>query len=172
MLGKTYPKQDCAVARSLEVLGERWTLLIVRDAIFGVRRFNDFQARLDIPKAVLADRLNGLVEDGVMERRPDPQHAGRQLYELTPAGRDLWPVIHAMLTWGGRHRENNSRVFKHAACGTRLDDRAACPHCGVIPAPEDVIMERRRGRLMTREDRVSMALRNPHRLLDPVEPAT
>lgn len=172
MLGKTYPKQDCAVARSLEVLGERWTLLIVRDAIFGVRRFNDFQARLDIPKAVLADRLNGLVEDGVMERRPDPQHAGRQLYELTPAGRDLWPVIHAMLTWGGRHRENNSRVFKHAACGTRLDDRATCPHCCVVPAPEEVIMERRRGRLMTREDRVSMALRNPHRLLDPVEPAT
>lgn len=135
MLGKDYENQDCALARTLEVVGERWTLLIVRDAFYGVRRFNDFQAHLDIPKAVLSDRLAGLVDEDILERRPDPGYAGRHLYELTPAGRDLWPVLNALLAWGGRHRHTNSRLFRHAACGTRLDDAGNCPQCGVTPAP-------------------------------------
>jgi DNA-binding HxlR family transcriptional regulator len=168
MLGKEYPSQDCALARSLEVLGERWTLLIVRDALYGVQRFNDFQVHLDIPKAVLTARLNGLVKDGLIERRPDPRHAGRQLYTLTDAGRELWPVVHAMMTWGDHHRAKNARVFKHAVCGTVLDDQAACGHCGVVPPPQEVVMVRRRGRGAQREDRVALALREPHRLLDPV----
>jgi DNA-binding HxlR family transcriptional regulator len=169
MLGKDYERQDCSIAKSLEVIGERWTILIVRDALYGVRRFNDFQAHLDIPKAVLSDRLAGLVEDGLMERHPDPEHAGRHLYELTPAGRDLWPVLYSLLVWGGRHRHPNSRVFKHAACGTKLDDMGVCPRCGAAPGPEDVLMEPRRGRGNFREDPVALALRTPHRLLDPVE---
>jgi DNA-binding HxlR family transcriptional regulator len=169
MLGKDYERQDCSIARSLEVIGERWTMLIVRDALFGVRRFSDFQAHLDIPKAVLSDRLSGLVEEGLMERRPDPDHAGRHLYELTPAGLDLWPVLHSLLVWGGRHRHPNSRVFKHAACGTKLDDTAACPRCGTTPRPEDVLMEPRRRWGTLRDDRVTLALRGTHRLLDPVE---
>src|SRR2546423_15667325 len=77
MLGKDYEGQDCSLARALEVVGERWTLLIVRDAFYGVRRFSDFAAHLDIPRAVLSDRLAGLVEDGLMQRRPDPERAGR-----------------------------------------------------------------------------------------------
>src|SRR5919109_3453280 len=97
VVGRDYDGQDCALARALEVIGERWTMLIVRDAFYGVRRFSEFQAHLDIPKAVLADRLEGLVEQGVLERRPDPRHAGRKLYVLTPAGRDLWPAVHALL---------------------------------------------------------------------------
>jgi DNA-binding HxlR family transcriptional regulator len=169
MLGKDYERQDCSIAKSLEVIGERWTMLIVRDALYGVRRFNDFQAHLDIPKAVLSDRLAGLVEDGLMERRPDPEHAGRHLYELTQAGRDLWPVLYSLLVWGGRHRHQNSRVFKHAACGTLLDDMGVCPRCGAAPRPEDVLMEPRRGRGRLRDDPVAVALGGPHRLLDPVE---
>ena len=94
MLGKDYQRQDCSLARALEAIGERWTLLIVRDAFYGVRRFSDFQAHLDVPKAVLSDRLSGLVDDGILERRPDPDRTGRHLYELTAAGRDLWPVLH------------------------------------------------------------------------------
>jgi DNA-binding HxlR family transcriptional regulator len=171
MLGKEYPQQDCALARALEVVGERWTLLIVRDAIYGVRRFSDFQARLDIPRAVLADRLAGLVEQDVMVRRPDPDHAGRSVYELTASGRDLWPVVHAMLVWGDRHRAPNQRTFTHAACATRLDDHGYCPTCGLTPPPDDVVMIRRPGRGVTRTDPVSVALRAPHRLLDPVTPA-
>jgi DNA-binding HxlR family transcriptional regulator len=169
MLGKDYERQDCALARALEVIGERWTLLIVRDAFFGVRRFNDFQAHLDIPKAVLSDRLTGLVEDGILERRVDPAHAGRHLYELTPAGRDLWPVLHSLLVWGGRHRKENSRAFRHATCGTLIDDAGACPACGLTPRPEDLVVEPKAGNWRLREDPVAVALREPHRMLVPVE---
>jgi DNA-binding HxlR family transcriptional regulator len=171
MLGKDYAAQDCSLARALEVIGERWTLLILRDAFYGVCRFNDFHAHLDIPKAVLSDRLNGLVEDGILERRPDPQHAGRHLYELTAAGRDLWPTLHALLVWGSRHRAPNSRVFKHEPCGTRLDDHGHCSTCGITPGPEAILSEPRprRGRRALRNDPVAAALRSSHRLLEPIE---
>jgi DNA-binding HxlR family transcriptional regulator len=168
MLGKDYERQDCAIARALETVGERWTLLIVRDAFFGVRRFSEFQAHLDIPKAVLTDRLNGLVTGGILERRPDPDHAGRHLYELTAAGRDLWPVIHSLVVWGGRHRQTNSRAFEHAACGARLADDGSCPACGFLPRPEDVISVPLR-RKPFRADPVAVALNAPHRLLEPLE---
>jgi DNA-binding HxlR family transcriptional regulator len=170
MLGKDYERQDCALARALEVVGERWTLLIVRDAFYGVRRFNDFQTHLDVPKAVLSDRLGWLVENEILERRPDPNHAGRHLYELTPAGRDLWPALYALLVWGSRHRSPGSRVYKHAACGTGLNDAGYCTNCDVTPGPEDVLAEPRRGRAAVRDDPVAIALRAPHRLLEPVEP--
>jgi DNA-binding HxlR family transcriptional regulator len=172
VLGKDYEGQDCALARSLEVIGERWTLLIVRDAFYGVRRFNDFQAHLDIPKAVLADRLRGLVDDGILERRPDPAHASRHQYELTTAGLDLWPVLRALLAWGGRHRAVNSRLFKHAACGTRLDDDGYCATCRLVPGPAEIRTELRPGRGARRDDPVARALRKPHNLLEPVEHAT
>ena len=141
MLGKDYERQDCSLARALEVVGKRWTLLIIRDAFYGVRRFNDFQAHLDIPKAVLSDRLSGLVEEGILERKPDPDHAGRHLY----------------------------RVFKHADCGTRLDDSGYCSRCELTPEPQDVLMVLRRGRSPVRDDPVAVALRAPRRLLEPVE---
>ena len=169
VLGKTYEQQDCAIARTLEVIGERWTLLIVRDALFGVRRFSDFHVHLDIPKAVLSDRLSGLVEHGILERRPDPDHAGRYLYELTAAGRGLWPVLHAMVAWGDHNNFQNSRLFRHAACGTELDDAADCPSCGVTPAVGDIIIEPRPGRPTHRDDPVTLALRAPHRMLEPIE---
>lgn len=167
MLGKDYEGQDCALARALEVIGERWTLLIVRDAFYGVRRFNDFHAHLDIPKAVLAERLNGLAEDGILERLPDPGHAGRNLYQLTQAGRDLWPALHALMMWGNRYRRSNARLFKHAACGTALDDSGACPGCGVTPAAQDILTEPLRQ--TKRDDPVAMTLRWPHRLLEPIQ---
>jgi DNA-binding HxlR family transcriptional regulator len=169
VLGKDYERQDCSLARALEVVGERWTLLIVRDAFYGVRRFSDFQAHLDIPKAVLAERLGWLTENGVLERRPDPKHAGRHLYELTPAGRDLWPALHALLVWGGRHRAPNSRVFRHATCGTLLNDAGYCRECNVTPGPEDILAEPRRGRVPFRNDPVATALQAPHRLLEPID---
>jgi DNA-binding HxlR family transcriptional regulator len=154
------------------VLGERWTLLIVRDAFFGVQHFNDFQAHLDIPKAILSDRLSGLVEDGVLERRPDPNHAGRSLYVLTAAGRELWPALHALLAWGDRHRHPNSRYFTHAACGTTLDDDGYCASCELVPDPEDIITAPRRRRGPARNDPVAVALRRPHRLLEPIKAST
>jgi DNA-binding HxlR family transcriptional regulator len=169
MLGKEYERQDCSIARSLEVVGERWTLLIVRDAIYGVRRFTDFQTHLDVPKAVLSDRLGGLVEHGILERKPDPDHRGRHLYELTAAGRELWPVLHALLVWGGHHRHANSRTFKHASCGTKLGEDSGCPSCKTTPDVADIITEPHRGRGSLRDDPVAIALRVPHRLLEPIE---
>jgi DNA-binding HxlR family transcriptional regulator len=168
MLGNQYERQDCSIARALEVIGERWTLLIVRDAFHGVRRFNDFQEHLDIPRAVLSDRLAGLVDEGVMTRRVDPAHGGRHLYELTAAGRDLWPVIHALMMWGGRHHGRNSLRFRHAACGTLLDAGGACPECMVTPKPREIMSERVPGRPRRRTDAVSVALGAPHRLLEPI----
>jgi len=169
MLGKDYARQDCALARSLEVVGERWTLLILRDAFYGVRRFGDFQAHLDIPRAVLADRLRGLVDEGLLARLPDPEHTGRHVYELTPSGRDLWPVLYALAAWGGQHRRRNSRVFRHAACGTELDTTGRCPGCGELPGPADIETEPRGGRRQHRNDPVAIALRARRRLLEPVE---
>jgi DNA-binding HxlR family transcriptional regulator len=171
MLGKEYELQDCSIARSLEVIGERWTLLIVRDAMYGVKRFTDFQSHLDVPKAVLSDRLAGLVTNGILKRNPDPDHHGRHLYELTAAGRELWPVLHALLVWGGHHRATNSRVFKHATCETRLNQNAACPTCKLTPDVTDIITEPRRGHARLRDDPVALALRSPHRMLDPVNTA-
>src|SRR3954467_4789779 len=101
MLGNHYEQQDCSIARALEVVGERWTLLIVRDALHGERRFNNFQEPLEIPRALLSDRRTGLVDEGVMTRRPDPAHGGRHLYELTAAGGDLWPRVHPFVKGGG-----------------------------------------------------------------------
>jgi len=167
MLGNDYERQDCAIARALEAVGERWTLLIVRDAFYGVQRFSDFQAHLDIPKAVLSDRLIGLVEDGILERVPDPEHGGRQLYRLTAAGRDLWPVLYSLLVWGDRHSATRSRSFEHAACGTRLDERGLCPACGLAPEPADVVSRPSRRR-SARDDRVARELREPRRLLVPI----
>ncbi|MBS1869909.1 MAG: helix-turn-helix transcriptional regulator [Actinobacteria bacterium] len=167
MLGKRYEGQDCTIARSLDAIGERWTLLIVRDAFYGVQRFNDFQAHLDIPRAVLSERLSGLVEHGLLVRRPDPDHAGRHRYELTVDGRALWPALHALLVWGRRRSPTGDiRAFQHAPCGTTLDDLGACPSCGTTPEPEDVVVVALRP--SQRDDPVTRALRTPHRLLEPL----
>jgi DNA-binding HxlR family transcriptional regulator len=172
VLGKDYERQHCALASALEVLGERWTLLIVRDAFFGVRRYSDFVARLDIPRAVLSDRLKSLVDQGVLVRRDDPARAGRGLYELTPAGKELWPALHALIAWGSKHRRRAAFSYRHAACGTELAVGALCPSCRIVPPPEDVAMIPRRRRRTTtdgRTDAVSTMIHRPRRLLEPVD---
>ena len=97
-LPKDYTGEGCSLARALEVVGERWTLLIVRDAFFGVRRFGDFAAHLAIPRAVLTHRLSALADAGVLAVVPGPH--GHDEYALTGKGLDLWPVVRSMLAWG------------------------------------------------------------------------
>ena len=169
MLGKHYENQHCAIASTLEVLGERWTLLIIRDAFFGVRRFNDFAARLDIPRAVLAQRLRTLVDNGILDKRPDPDRSGRFTYELTPAGKELWPMLYDLLRWGSEHREKSSSTYRHADCGTELVTGAHCPRCGVTPQPGDVLKVPRRGSRPARDDPLSAAIHRRRRLLEPLE---
>jgi hypothetical protein len=88
---------------------------------------------------------------------------------LTDAGRELWPVLNALLVWGDRNRYPSPLVFRHATCGTALNERSACPACQVTPPIEDVVMERRRGRRTLRDDPVEVALRDPHRMLEPLD---
>ncbi|TNY35395.1 winged helix-turn-helix transcriptional regulator [Thermomonospora catenispora] len=163
-LGKDYRGQDCALARALEIVGERWTLLILRDAFYGVRRFSDFLAHLGLPRAVLSSRLQALVEAGVLAKH------GCE-YELTERGRELWPALHMLARWGERHfsADGPSRVFEHVACGTRLDPSGSCPSCGGIVPPEEVRMLPVPGRPVG-DDPVSRALAEPRRLLDPLRP--
>ena len=167
-LPRDYERQSCALARALEVVGERWTLLIVRDLFLGVRRFGELQAHLDIPRAVLSARLATLVDQGLVERRP--YAPGRDDYVLTERGRELWPVVHQLMQWGERHLVDGGavRLFSHAPCGTGLDAVGACPACGVTPAPADVETRPGPGASRLRQDAVSRALRTPHRLLTPL----
>jgi DNA-binding HxlR family transcriptional regulator len=167
MLPSSYDRQDCPLARALEVVGERWTLLVLRDGFYGVRRFNDFLAHLDMPRTVLSNRLRSLVESGVMVKVPDPSHSGRWLYELTGEGIALWPAVYALGFWGARQSGWRATVFTHDACGAPLDPSARCGSCGVLPAPSEVFMtplgEHRPG---ARTDPVALSLRGKHRLLD------
>jgi DNA-binding HxlR family transcriptional regulator len=170
-LGSDYDRQTCALARALEVVGERWTMLIVRDLFFGVHRFSDLAGHLDIPRAVLSTRLAGLVAEGIVERRP--YGPGRDELHLTDAGRELWPALLALTQWGERHRCADGgprRLWAHAACGTELDAAGECPRCGVAPGAADVETRPGPGRdeRPRREDPMSVALREPHRLLTPL----
>jgi DNA-binding HxlR family transcriptional regulator len=167
-LGRDYERQDCSLARALEVVGERWTILVLRDCFFGVRRFTDLQAHLDIPRAVLTDRLGRLVESGVLTRTE--YRRGRFEYTLTPHGRDLWPVLFALVRWGDRHDSPNGlrRIFAHARCDRELAPTGQCPSCGEIPPAEDIELLPGPGMSRTRTDAVSRALRAPKRLLTPL----
>src|SRR4029078_5629081 len=111
--GSHYAGEHCALARAREVVGERWTLLVLRDCLFGVRRFSDLLAHLDISRAVLAARLVDLVDAGRLERRE--YRPGRYDYRVTTAGEDLWPAVHALMGWGERHCSagERSRLFVH-----------------------------------------------------------
>jgi DNA-binding HxlR family transcriptional regulator len=102
MRSSEFPGQPCSVARSLEIVGEWWTLLVVREAFFGTRRFSDFETRLGIAKNVLSDRLTKLVEAGVLARNAVVGRGNPRDYTLTPMGRDLFPAIVALMQWGDR----------------------------------------------------------------------
>ena len=173
-LPRDYTSQRCALARALEVVGERWTLLILRDAYYGVRRFTDFCAHLQIPRAVLTERLNALVEAGLLERVPGS--GGHDEYETTAKGRELWPAMLTLMSWGDNHYAPEGgprRVFLHEACGTELEPGGRCPTCErqvelrgvtVIPGPGlDPSTEP--------DDIVSGALIEPHQMLTPLTPA-
>lgn len=170
-LGKGYDGQDCSLARALELVGERWTLLVLRDCFFGVRRFSDLQSRLDVPRAVLSARLAALVDAGLLRRVE--QLPGRPEYLLTERALSLWPALYALTRWGAQQGEQGStRVFVHADCATPIDPidvDGRCPRCGTRPGPGDLEIHPGPGVTRHRDDPVSRALRKPHRLLTPVQ---
>ncbi|MFD8392181.1 winged helix-turn-helix transcriptional regulator [Streptomyces sp. NPDC059680] len=174
-LGKDYATQECSIARALEIVGERWTLLVVRDALYGVRRYNDFLVHLGIPRAVLAARLQTLTAEGILEKRRYQQSPPRDEYVVTERGIALWPTLRALGLWGREHfTETQLRYFRHADCGADLGPYGECRACGVVVPVADVVMVPGPGLDPDPADPVSRALLKPKRLLEPLEtePAT
>ena len=140
MLGRTYDTQICSVDGTLELIGERWTLLIVRDAFLRVRRFEDFQRRTGMARNVLADRLNRLVEQGIFERVAYQDHPVRFEYHLTDKGIDLWPIVVSLLQWGDKYvyPGRPPLLLVHKRCGGTVDSHRICVMCGARLGPRDV----------------------------------
>jgi DNA-binding HxlR family transcriptional regulator len=132
MLRNDYPDQNCSAAATLELIGERWTPLIIRDVLSGARRFDQMQRSLGVARNVLAARLERLVEQGILERRPYSMNPPRDEYFLTEKGLDLWPVLVALISWGDKHAAPNGPpvVIVHKECGGRMNDRRICERCG------------------------------------------
>ena len=137
---KSFADMDCSVAQCLEVVGEWWSLLIVRDCFLGVSRFDEFQRRLGISRNVLHQRLERLVAAGILERVPYSVHPPRDEYRLTDKGRDLWPVLTAMRQWGDKWEapEGAPLQLVHTACGEITEVVPVCSECGEPLTARDV----------------------------------
>lgn len=135
---------NCSVAQTLEVVGEWWSMLVVREAFFGVRRFEEFVERLGIARNVLTARLQSLVESGVFERRQYEERPPRFEYRLTGKGRDLWPILISLRQWGDRWATGAAGppvVLGHTACGELVEARLTCSQCGEQLEPQGVWIE-------------------------------
>lgn len=143
-------EERCSVARSLAVLGDRWTLLILRDAFMRVRRFDDFQASLGIARRVLADRLGKLVEAGVLAKVPYQDNPERFEYRLTEMGLDLYPMMLSLVHWGDKYfagKDGPPILHEHKACGQVFRSVLTCSECGEPVGPRDVHVIRSRAGL-------------------------
>ena len=129
---KSFAEMDCSVAQCVETVGDRWSLLILRDCFLGVTRFDDFHRRLGISRNILQQRLIKLVDAGVLRRVEYSSRPLRHEYRLTAKGRDLWPVITAMRQWGDRHAAPDGPPVEvvHSACGSRAPAVVVCGDCG------------------------------------------
>jgi DNA-binding HxlR family transcriptional regulator len=133
MLGNQYTSQTCSIAGALEVVGERWSLLIVRDLMLGLRRFDEIQDNLGIARNVLQARLTRLIEHGVIEKRLYQERPPRHEYRLTEKGLDLWPTMVALMSWGDRHAGAPAGppvLLEHRGCGGAVDEHRICERCG------------------------------------------
>ena len=141
MLQRDYPDQVCSIARSLVVIGERWTVLILRDALLGLTRFEEFQESLGIASNVLTNRLRRLCDENVLERVPDPDRPGRPKYVLTDKGYELGPAMLMLMKWGDRHYPapgGPPRLTLHVACGGSFGADLVCDRCGKLARPAEV----------------------------------
>lgn len=142
MLGRKYERENCSAARALELVGERWSLLIIRNAVFaGMTRFSEFERRLGIAPNILAKRLDGFVSDGLMELRPPSGGSGNHEYVLTRKGRELGLVIVALTEWGDRWAapQGPPILFRHDTCGGSVHLSAGCDGCGQEPAVAEIV---------------------------------
>jgi DNA-binding HxlR family transcriptional regulator len=142
MLPRTYETQNCSIARALEVLGDRWTILVMRDAFMRVRRFDDFQRNLGVARNVLTDRLGRLVEEGILQRVRYQDRPARFEYRLTDKGLELWPVMMTLLQWGDRYyaaSDGPPVSVRHRDCGGEVTSHLTCAKCGAELGPRDAV---------------------------------
>ena len=137
-------KRECSVERTLDILGDRWIFLILREAFFRVRHFDGFQENLGIATNILSNRLKILVDNGIMEKSKDPEDARRVTYRLTEKGLDIYPIVLALLRWGDRWlagEKGPPLVLHHINCGHDLTPIMCCEHCGSQVTARDVTFE-------------------------------
>jgi DNA-binding HxlR family transcriptional regulator len=137
---KSFSEMHCSVAQCLEIVGEWWSLLIIRDVFLGVTRFDQMQERLGISRNVLNQRLASLVSAGVLAKVPYSEHPPRFDYRLTDKGRDLWPVITTMRQWGDRYAAPDGPPMEliHKGCAQVTQAKLVCSECGEPMGPRDV----------------------------------
>jgi len=131
----------CSIAASLDIVGDRWTILILRDSFRGLRRFDELRRDLDIPRAVLSDRLRKLVDGGVLTRRRYQEHPPRDEYRLTAMGMQLSPILVALMQWGDRWLsgpDGPPTLLVHEPCGTEVDLGFHCATCSTDFTPTDI----------------------------------
>jgi DNA-binding HxlR family transcriptional regulator len=149
--------ENCAIARSAAIVGERWVWVILRQAFNGARRFEDYQRGIGLARNVLVDRLNGLVAHGILERRPYAEHTARDLneYRLTDKGRALFPVYVALMQWGNEWTGLAAPPVDllHKPCGHRVRGRVVCSHCSQDIDAHDTEPVVGRGLIMHRGNR-------------------
>lgn len=141
MLNRTYDDQVCSIARTLEVVGERWTLLVLRDVLQGARRFDELVESLGVARNVLSDRLDRLVNHGLLERKPYQDHPPRFEYHPTAKGGELLVVLLGLMHWGDRHLAGTAgppRLVEHRDCGGAVVEQLACASCGQTVRPDQV----------------------------------
>jgi DNA-binding HxlR family transcriptional regulator len=133
-----YESSNCSIARTLGVVGEKWTLLVLREAFYGVRRFDDFHAALGCARNLLSARLKTLVENGLLAKQEYRDDGGRRRdeYRLTEKGRDLLPAVVALMQWGDRWAADDAGpavVLRHEDCGKPVSVRLSCDagHAGL-----------------------------------------
>jgi DNA-binding HxlR family transcriptional regulator len=134
----------CSVAQTLEIIGERWTMLVLREAFLRTRRFDDFQHNIGCARNILSDRLQKLVANGILERRPYQDRPPRFEYRLTEKGRDLYPILVTLMEWGDRYASGvrgPAIVLEHKTCGHETAPELVCSHCG---EPVDALSMRAR----------------------------
>ena len=143
MKRKRFTEMPCPIARTLDIVGEWWTLIIVRDALVGARRFDEFRAS-GIADNILSARLDFLVSEGILERRRYQERPPRHEYLLTDKGRDLLPVVVALGAWGLKWTDTTAKAptLLHTRCGSQLGFDFRCPTCGEAVAPRDVEVRR------------------------------
>jgi DNA-binding HxlR family transcriptional regulator len=147
MLGRLYEGQDCSAARTLEIVGERWSLLILRDALFaGHTHFSDFQKSLGIAANILARRLEAFVAAGIMKAVPTSSHPNHFEYVLTTKGQEFKHVIVALTAWGDKWLGPGPIEYVHATCGGIIHQHFHCGQCGADPPPTEVRVRLRKGR--------------------------